>query len=395
MLSFKGCSSLTDSGVSWLADKVKSLISLNVKVSAGIAAGRHRVCLMHHDFDVRQDCSVSRAGLKAMLPNWKFVEFRDDEKCLGFGPEYRGQDKKFIEDYGEAWAAACRIQALFRARQAMRSVAALRRERVRIWAVRKIQSQFRGRRARAAAIILRMQRRRLDDSAIIIQRRARIVLARKKAAKRRQIAYRLRLEEAARMVQKSWRGKKARDLARTAREALLEYRRKAEAAAIMVQRHWRGLAGRRWMLAYRKWLAEAGERQRQAALQIQRIVRGKLGKLRVKRIRARNEWIKKNQWKAAMVVQVRSCICPPFCCTSDCCMGVPEPLSLGFCLAFPGSVAFASSSLAAELRPFGRNSDCAMMLQCGSSPAGVHARAAWLAMCSSKLANCALSMMRL
>ncbi|CAE7877933.1 unnamed protein product, partial [Symbiodinium sp. KB8] len=148
-----------------------------------------------------------------------------------------------------------------------------------------------------------MQRRRLDDSAIIIQRRARIVLARKKAAKRRQIAYRLRLEEAARMVQKSWRGKKARDLARTAREALLEYRRKAEAAAIMVQRHWRGLAGRRWMLAYRKWLAEAGERQRQAALQIQRIVRGKLGKLRVKRIRARNEWIKKNQWKAAMVVQ--------------------------------------------------------------------------------------------
>jgi hypothetical protein len=45
-----------------------------------------------------------------MLHAWKHVQLRDDDKWLGPWPADRARELKFIEEFGDQWKAAQKLQ---------------------------------------------------------------------------------------------------------------------------------------------------------------------------------------------------------------------------------------------------------------------------------------------
>jgi hypothetical protein len=125
-LLFKGCYDVTDTGVSWIAERCPSIVCLNVLVGAG-RLPRRLLRWLSGVMDrpltaplwmwvcgvvpgLLQGCSVSRPGLRAMLHAWSHVRLRDDAEWLGPAPAERAHELKFIEEFGEQWKAAAKIQ---------------------------------------------------------------------------------------------------------------------------------------------------------------------------------------------------------------------------------------------------------------------------------------------
>ena len=238
-LVLDGCYDVTDTGVSWLAERCPTIIRLNVI-----------------------GCTVSRPGLRAMLHAWKHVQLRDDDEWLGPFPADRANELKFIEEYGEQWKAAQRMQTIFRGRAARKRATAMREENLRNWVITRVQTLFKRRQQRKAYIIMMMQRRDENEVVTRIQTLFRIKMAKRDAEERRRIAWVRRMHAAATLIQRIYRGKRARDLLALARRARDEYFRRCVKAATDIQRAYRGRVGRlqyRLALAASKALAIAKE----------------------------------------------------------------------------------------------------------------------------------------
>lgn len=113
-LNLLGCYEVTDTGVSWLAERCPTIVCLNVLVRV-LSGCAHFLSLkhcepLHLSVLCTQGCTVSRPGLRAMLHAWKHVSLRDDEHWLGPWPAERARELKFIEDFGDQWKAAQKFQ---------------------------------------------------------------------------------------------------------------------------------------------------------------------------------------------------------------------------------------------------------------------------------------------
>lgn len=257
LLDVSYCKDITEIGVAWLADKMPSLVCLNVRGCEG----------------------VSSQGMKALIGSWKFVSFRNTDTFLGIFPAEDCKQMRFIETYGEVWNAATKIQSCHRKKLAVRKMAARRERHLMHWTARKLQSYWRRKVASKLAVVKRLERDRQVEACIKVQKMFRCRKAREAAARARIEQERRRCEQSATLVQKIWRGKMARNLAEAARQAKRAELKRWNASALQVQRIWRGLEGRRkYQMARAAKLAQDAK-EAEAALKIQTIIRGRHGRL--------------------------------------------------------------------------------------------------------------------
>ena len=116
---------------------------------------------------------MSRPGLRAMLHAWSHVQLRDDDEWLGPAPAERAHELKFIEEFGEQWKAAAKIQSIVRGRRARRLADNMRRANLMQWVVTKMQARYKGRKMKRAYVIVQMQRR--HEHEVVTKLQARVV----------------------------------------------------------------------------------------------------------------------------------------------------------------------------------------------------------------------------
>jgi hypothetical protein len=138
---------VTDTGITWLAERCTSLMNLNLT-----------------------KCSnVSYAGIKAIRESWRHVDLIKTNDYFGLKPAHRGADKRYIDEFGAVWQAATKIQSVYRAKIARKKMAVAREVHLRHWVARRLQSVWRGRKARRYVIMKRMQKNVEEEAAIKMQ----------------------------------------------------------------------------------------------------------------------------------------------------------------------------------------------------------------------------------
>ena len=75
---------VTDTGITWLAERCTTLLNLTLTRCG----------------------NVSYAGVKAIRESWKHVQLVKTEVYFGLKPAHRGQDKRYIDEFGAIWKAA-------------------------------------------------------------------------------------------------------------------------------------------------------------------------------------------------------------------------------------------------------------------------------------------------
>jgi hypothetical protein len=88
-LNLKGIENISETGISWLADKCPTLLSINVK-----------------------HCTVSAEGLRAMRQSWRHVDFKVDAEFYGIAPVSFAKEKRLIDEYGHSCKAIIKIQSV-------------------------------------------------------------------------------------------------------------------------------------------------------------------------------------------------------------------------------------------------------------------------------------------
>ena len=281
VLDVSYCKDITEIGVAWLADKMPSLTCLNVRGCEGVSAH----------------------GIKALLGSWRFVTFRNTHTFLGISPAAECKQMRFIETYGKVWRAATKIQSCYRQQLALRELALRRERHLMHWTARKLQAHWRRRVAAKLAVIKRLERDRQVEACIKVQTMFRCRKARQAAERARIEQEKKKSEESAKLVQKIWRGHKARNIAEAARQAKRAEMKRRNAGALQVQRIWRGLEGRRkYELAKAAKLAQ-DSKELQAALKIQSIIRGRHGRLEAFERRQRLLRYEESKEQAAVSIQ--------------------------------------------------------------------------------------------
>jgi hypothetical protein len=258
---------VTDTGITWLAERCTTLLNLTLTRCG----------------------NVSYAGVKAIRESWKHVQLVKTEVYFGLKPAHRGQDKRYIDEFGAIWKAATKIQSIYRAKLARRQMAIKREEYLRHWVATHLQAVWRGRKARRYAIMKRMQRNKEEEAVLKLQccfraRRARRVLALRVAeAGRRKAIW------AACLVQRNYRGKLARRWYLAQKKAQQEFLVRCNEAALMVQSAWRGRQARRRAALQRAMNSLHARAEENAARLVQRIFRGRLAR----KILIRKKFLKK------------------------------------------------------------------------------------------------------
>ena len=279
-LSLKG-TEVTDTGVTWLAERCTSLMTLNLTKCG----------------------NVSYAGIKAIRESWRHVQLIKTENFFGLKPVHRGKDKRYIDEFGAVWKAATKIQSIYRSKIARRKMAVAREEHLRHYVARKLQSVWRGRKARRYVILKRMQKNREEDAAIKMQcvfraKRARRVLA------QRQLEYeRRKMIWAACLVQRNYRGKLARTWFLKQKQAQQEYVQRCNEAAMMVQSCWRGRQARRAAQLKRAMNSLQERSEQQAASKLQRIYRGRMARKVLKRKKMMKMILGNKEEESALKIQ--------------------------------------------------------------------------------------------
>ena len=205
------------------------------------------------------------------------------EVYFGLKPVQRGQDKRYIDEFGAIWKAATKIQSIYRAKIARREMAVKREEYLRHWVATHLQAVWRGRKARQYVIMKRMQRNKEEEAALKMQcafraRRARRIMALRMAeAERRKAIW------AACLVQRNYRGKLARRWYLAQKKAQQEFLVRCNEAALMMQSAWRGRQARRRAALQRAMNSLQARAEENAARMVQRIYRGKIARKILKR----------------------------------------------------------------------------------------------------------------
>lgn len=252
-LNLRQCESVSETGLAWLAEKIPSLLEINV---FGCNA-------------------VSYRGLVALAGHWRYTHVQKGIQFLGIAPDEKCKDMRFIDEYGNVWKAAILIQNTYRARVARRETARRREIRLMHWTARRLQAYWRGRVARRYVILKRLQRNREIEAATRMQSMFRARQARKRAAIERERVYKIKCEQAAILIQNRWRSKLARDLLRAARLAHAKYMEKCNLAATRMQQIWRGRAGRKHFAFLRAMRLARMAEEEAAATKVQALLRGR------------------------------------------------------------------------------------------------------------------------
>ena len=165
------------------------------------------------------------------------------------------------------------IQGLFRVRDANRQLAIQKDRFMRHWSTKMIQARFRGRLARRANHALRARRRREIRAALLIQSLHRRRIAMRRVDRRRREHYRREVLISARLVQRVWRGARARKRFRKMLFDMALRLEEEKVATRTIQRVWRGFLGRQQYRDALKARRILRKRQLQASIVIQKAFR--------------------------------------------------------------------------------------------------------------------------
>ncbi|KAG7393942.1 hypothetical protein PHYPSEUDO_000119 [Phytophthora pseudosyringae] len=272
---------ITETGVSWLAEKCKKLVLL----------------------DLTGCPKVRSFSIKSLASSWKFAVYTSNDQFKGMAPRHRAEDWLFIEEYGNCWRAAIHIQCMYRARVARRIARQKREERLILWVATRLQSVYRGRQARRYAVILRIQFYKETEAATKIQRAYRQLLARREAERLRELHRQEEMMRAAKAIQASWRRKRLRERLQGRHLRRLAYEDKLRRSAIRIQRHWRGKNGRERTSLIRAAKLARDREEFEAARQLQSIYRVRVARrtANLKREEVKNE--EKRRERAARTLQ--------------------------------------------------------------------------------------------
>ncbi|KAF1334724.1 F-box/lrr-repeat protein 4, partial [Globisporangium splendens] len=178
---------VTETGISWVAEKCSRLLLLDLT-----------------------GCSqIKPFSIKSLASCWKFAVYTKNDHFKGMTPRHRAEDWLFIEEYGDCWRAAMRIQCMYRALVARRIARQKREEKLILWVATRMQSVYRGRQARKIAVLRRLQFNKEVEAAKQIQSKFRRREARKEVEKLREARH--QQQQAARCIQMAWRRRQLRD----------------------------------------------------------------------------------------------------------------------------------------------------------------------------------------
>jgi len=260
ILDLEGCINVTETAITWLANKVPSLLKLNLLDCDGVSAN----------------------GLRAIVSNFAHTSIRQDSNFFGIFPRRRCRELRFIDKYGEGWNAAILVQTAFRKKLAKREVEKRQVERLRNWTARRLQALWRTRKARQFVLMKRMQRNREIDAAVLVQSLFRRRHARKVVVEKRQEAIKQQNNKASTIVQCFWRMTKARRTLKSKKQERCAQRAAWNFAATEIQRIWRGFMIRCNYDSLRRSFLERLAKRGEAALDIERVYRGHRGRMRMR-----------------------------------------------------------------------------------------------------------------
>jgi hypothetical protein len=284
-LCFRSVADITETGVSWLAEKCTKLVLLDLT-----------------------GCPKIRSfSLKSLASCWKFAVYTSNDQFKGMAPRHRAEDWLFIEEYGNCWRAAIHIQCMYRARVARRIARQKREERLILWVATRLQSAYRGRQARKYAILLRFQFNKETAAAAQIQRAYRHRLARREAKRLRELRHQEKVLRAARTIQASWRKKRLRERLQSRHLHRLAHEDKSRRSAIQIQRHWRGRKARARASLLRTAKLAKDREEFEAARQLQGVYRVRAARraANLKREELRNEEKRRERAAATLQRQIR------------------------------------------------------------------------------------------
>ncbi|TMW57055.1 hypothetical protein Poli38472_002980 [Pythium oligandrum] len=296
-LDLSGCNLLTDIGLNAFLDGLQkpALTHLHLagctQITQDPIARLAFVCPMLLTLSV-QGCRISARTLHSLSSSWPFGEVRvptgiaatQSNAEFGIFPAQRAKDRRYVEETCVFWAAAVKIQNLFRARLARRQALINLEEARRLYVARRLQSIWRGREARREALLRKLFQSGIHKSAAKIQRRYRATRQARKAHTQMQAIFEKEFEKFVVLVQRRYRAKRAANVANAIiRARRKQYEREVE-AAIIVQRRFRGIVGRRrFNLVQLQRLAREREEQ-EASKRLQAIYRGRMDRMKAKQL---------------------------------------------------------------------------------------------------------------
>jgi hypothetical protein len=254
-LELAGCSHVSETGISWLADRNTTLITLSLKGT-----------------------KVKRPGLKAMKEAWKYGMYHEQNSWFGIMPAPRAHDRMLIQEYGECWKAAIRIQGVYRGKIAKRQMAIARERYLMDWVATRMQSVWRGRQARRYALLKKMQHNHEVHCAIVIQNQFRCKLARKRMQDRKGELWHEKINRCAILVQRNFRRRLCQRLLQMMLAAQAEHMRQANKAAAHLQARWRGKVGRENYGLMKASLAAQKKLEDKSATKMQGQFRGRMAR---------------------------------------------------------------------------------------------------------------------
>lgn len=267
----RGLPLVTDTSIAWLAVYCPRLILL----------------------DITRCASIMDVSLIALAGNWKLGELKMANQYRGIAPIDRASDWLILEDYGDCWRAATRIQSLFRAQQARKRAAVLREEALTHWVALRLQSAYRGRQARKLTVLRRLQHQKETDAAMRVQTRFRERRKLRVMKEKRRVEREIARQKAARTVQLAYRFCKLRARLYHARERLRLTHELQEYSSTIIQRMWRGHYVRKHVLPEVRAMHSARAlRECKAVVTLQTRFRARLAR---KLIAKRRDSFKRNQ----------------------------------------------------------------------------------------------------
>ncbi|ETV87687.1 hypothetical protein H257_01174 [Aphanomyces astaci] len=282
VLNLSGCTQITDVGLSAFVSSFRSTSSaLQQLILNGCP-------LVTEDFMNRAaltcphlirlsvlGCGISTRVLSSLKSSWKYTVFRSSQSEMGYFPTHRAKERRYMDESGQLCLAAIKIQNVYRLRKARRDFAVQEEVALRHRVVRRLQSQWRGRRARKRAAVKRLGMDKRHRAATQIQCCFRRYRTKQTALHEYEDLLLKRTKELVVVIQRRYRAVRGARVAQVAMKAQKRWTKKRHEAATKMQRRWRGIDGRRkFKLA--KAMREADRQEETAsATQLQSLMRGR------------------------------------------------------------------------------------------------------------------------
>ncbi|ETW10203.1 hypothetical protein, variant [Aphanomyces invadans] len=282
VLNLSGCTHITDAGLSAFVSSFRSTSSVLQQLILNGCP------LVTEDFLNRAalscplllrlsvlGCGISTRVLSSLKTSWKYTVCRATPYEMGYFPVHRAKERRFMDESGQLCLAAIKIQNVYRLRQARREFGRQQAEALRHHVVCRLQSQWRGRRARKRAAVKRLGLHKRHRAAMVIQRSFRRYRSKQIALHEYEDLVLKRTKELAVVIQRRYRAVRGARIAQVARKAQQRWTKKRHEAATKMQRRWRGIDGRRkFKLA--KAMRDANRVEEAAsATQLQALMRGR------------------------------------------------------------------------------------------------------------------------